>query len=61
MSPINKAKLTEADIISKFLLPAVKAAGWDDLTQIRQEAISHGAIAGPEILRQSTFAISATS
>ena len=37
MSPINKAKLTEADIISKFLLPAVKAAGWDDLTQIRQE------------------------
>jgi type I restriction enzyme R subunit len=37
VSPINKAKLTEADIISKFLLPAVKAAGWDDLTQIRQE------------------------
>ena len=37
MSPINKAKLTEADIISKFLLPAVKVAGWDDLTQIRQE------------------------
>nr|WP_279488522.1 DEAD/DEAH box helicase family protein [Aeromonas veronii] len=37
MSPINKATLTEADIISKYLLPAIKAAGWDDLTQVRQE------------------------
>ena len=37
MAEINKATLTEADIISKYLLPAIKAAGWDDLTQIRQE------------------------
>ena len=37
MSTINKAKLTETDIITKFILPAVKEAGWDDLTQIRQE------------------------
>ena len=37
MAEINKATLTEADIISKYLLPAIKAAGWDDLTQVRQE------------------------
>ncbi|WP_417552463.1 EcoAI/FtnUII family type I restriction enzme subunit R [Marinomonas fungiae] len=34
---INKAKLTETDIITKLVLPAVKNAGWDDMTQIRQE------------------------
>ena len=37
MAGINKSKLTETDIISKFILPAVKKAGWDDMTQIRQE------------------------
>ena len=37
MVGINKIKLTETDIISKFILPAVKEAGWDDMTQIRQE------------------------
>lgn len=36
-SEINKAKLTETDIITKFILPAVKNEGWDDMTQIRQE------------------------
>ncbi|WP_194165865.1 hypothetical protein [Shewanella sp. YLB-07] len=34
---INKAKLTETDIITKFILPSIKQAGWDDMTQIRQE------------------------
>ncbi|SBS28430.1 Type-1 restriction enzyme R protein [Marinomonas aquimarina] len=34
---INKANLTETDIITKLVLPAVKSAGWDDMTQIRQE------------------------
>ncbi|MCW8354658.1 DEAD/DEAH box helicase family protein [Marinomonas pontica] len=34
---MNKAKLTETDIITKLILPAVKSAGWDDHTQIRQE------------------------
>ncbi|PJG59891.1 EcoAI/FtnUII family type I restriction enzme subunit R [Aeromonas cavernicola] len=37
MVEINKATLSEADIIAKYLLPAIKAAGWDDLTQIRHE------------------------
>lgn len=34
---MNKAKLTETDIVSKLILPAIKNAGWDDQTQIRQE------------------------
>ncbi|RTR34760.1 EcoAI/FtnUII family type I restriction enzme subunit R [Shewanella atlantica] len=34
---INKAKLTETDIITKFIMPAITDAGWDDMTQIRQE------------------------
>ncbi|MDO6620147.1 EcoAI/FtnUII family type I restriction enzme subunit R [Shewanella sp. 6_MG-2023] len=34
---INKAKLTETDIITKFIMPAITKAGWDDMTQIRQE------------------------
>ncbi|WP_425642727.1 EcoAI/FtnUII family type I restriction enzme subunit R [Marinomonas gallaica] len=34
---INKANLTETDIITKLVLPAVKSVGWDDMTQIRQE------------------------
>lgn len=34
---INKTKLSEADIISKYILPAIKDSGWDTMTQIRQE------------------------
>ncbi|WP_181382118.1 EcoAI/FtnUII family type I restriction enzme subunit R [Shewanella sp. BC20] len=34
---MQKALLTEADIVSKFILPAIKQAGWNDMTQIRQE------------------------
>ena len=37
MAGINKLKLSEADIISKFILPAVISSGWDDMTQIREE------------------------
>ncbi|GME39851.1 MULTISPECIES: EcoAI/FtnUII family type I restriction enzme subunit R [unclassified Pantoea] len=37
MAGVNKAQLTETDIVTKFILPAVKKAGWDDMTQIRQE------------------------
>ncbi len=37
MAPIDKSKLSEADIISKFILPAIKDVGWNELTQIRQE------------------------
>ena len=34
---MDKRQLSEADIISKFILPAVESAGWDDMLQIRQE------------------------
>jgi len=34
---MDKKQLTEADIITKFILPAINDAGWDSMTQIRQE------------------------
>lgn len=34
---MDKKQLTEADIISKYILPAITDAGWDTMTQIRQE------------------------
>lgn len=34
---MDKKQLTETDIITKFVLPAVEKAGWDNMTQIRQE------------------------
>ena len=37
MAGVNKTHLTETDIITKFILPAVKDAGWDVMSQIRQE------------------------
>lgn len=37
MAGVNKTQLTETDIITKFILPAVKDAGWDVMSQIRQE------------------------
>ncbi|MFT6271067.1 MAG: type I restriction enzyme R subunit [Alphaproteobacteria bacterium] len=37
MSPINKKALSETDIITKFIMPAINDAGWDDMFQIRQE------------------------
>lgn len=34
---MDKKQLTETDIITKFILPAVDQAGWDSMMQIRQE------------------------
>ncbi|WP_076418069.1 EcoAI/FtnUII family type I restriction enzme subunit R [Colwellia sp. UCD-KL20] len=34
---MDKRKLSETDIITKFIIPAVKTAGWNLMTQIRQE------------------------
>jgi type I restriction enzyme, R subunit len=34
---MNKEDLTERDICSKFIGPAVKRAGWDGMMQIREE------------------------
>ncbi|ENF1484667.1 DEAD/DEAH box helicase family protein [Salmonella enterica] len=37
MADLNLSTLTEADIITKRIMPAVVRAGWDDTVQIRQE------------------------
>ena len=37
MAGVNKTHLTETDVITKFILPAIKDAGWDVMSQIRQE------------------------
>lgn len=37
MTEIDKQSLTERDVCSKFITPAVKLAGWDDLSHIREE------------------------
>ena len=34
---MNKKELSERDICTKFITPALTAAGWDLLTQIREE------------------------
>jgi len=34
---LNKKALTERDICTKFITPAVKLAGWDEMLQIREE------------------------
>lgn len=34
---MNKKDLTETDICTKYITPAIKKAGWDDKQQIRQE------------------------
>ena len=34
---MNKKQLSERDICTKFIIPAVKKAGWDEMSQIREE------------------------
>ena len=34
---MDKKALSERDICTKFITPAVKKAGWDEMTQIREE------------------------
>src|SRR5271167_558718 len=34
---MNKKTLTEADICTKFITPSIVSAGWDLMTQIREE------------------------
>jgi hypothetical protein len=34
---MNKRNLSERDICTKFITPAVKLAGWDEMNQIREE------------------------
>ena len=34
---MNKKQLSERDICTKFITPALRQAGWDELTQLREE------------------------
>jgi type I restriction enzyme R subunit len=34
---LDKKQLTERDICTKFITPALRAAGWDEMSQIREE------------------------
>lgn len=34
---MNKSQLSERDICTKFITPALEQAGWDIVTQVREE------------------------
>ena len=34
---MNKKSLSERDICTKFITPALRSAGWDEMSQIREE------------------------
>ena len=48
MDKKEKQQLSENDIRAKFITPAIKAAGWDEMTQIRREVTL---TPGPVIVR----------
>ena len=37
MKQIDKGSLSERDICTKFITPALRAAGWDEISQLREE------------------------
>lgn len=37
LTGMDKRSLTERDICTKFILPAIKRAGWDEMVQVREE------------------------
>ena len=41
LTSMDKRSLTERDICTKFILPAVKRAGWDEMVQVREEVYFH--------------------
>ena len=34
---MNKKELSERDICTKFITPALRQAGWDEFSQLREE------------------------
>jgi type I restriction enzyme, R subunit len=40
---IDKKTLSERDICTKFITPALRRAGWDEITQIREEVTAREA------------------
>ena len=54
MEAFNKKALSERDICTKFITPAIEAAGWDQITQMREEvSFTDGRIMhrGKEVVR----------
>lgn len=51
MDKKTKQSLTEQDISSKFILPAIQNAGWDNMTQIREQ---YTLTKGPILVRGKT-------
>ncbi|QEL15132.1 hypothetical protein [Limnoglobus roseus] len=46
---MDKKSLSERDICTKFITPAVKRAGWDEMAQIREEvSFTKGRITGDD-------------
>ena len=39
---MNKKELSERDICTKFITPALRGAGWDEMLQIREEVRLRG-------------------
>jgi type I restriction enzyme, R subunit len=37
VTTLDKKRLSESDICDIFILPAIRGAGWDQITQIRRE------------------------
>ena len=54
MADIDKKQLSERDICTKYITPAIEAAGWDTITQMREEvSFTDGRIMhrGQEVVR----------
>jgi type I site-specific restriction endonuclease len=53
---MNKKDLSERDICSKFIGPAVKRAGWDGMMQIREEvAFTKGRERADNVRKRNVF------
>ncbi|EJI3245667.1 DEAD/DEAH box helicase family protein [Escherichia coli] len=64
MAELNLSNLTEADIITKCVMPAILNAGWDNTTQIRQEVklrdgkvIVHGKVAARRTVKSADIVL----
>ncbi|MEK0157845.1 DEAD/DEAH box helicase family protein [Pseudoalteromonas piscicida] len=64
MNPMNKKSLSETDIITKYIMPAIKEAGWNDMTQIRQEVklrdgkvVVRGTVAGRKSVKSADIVL----
>jgi len=43
---MSKSHLSERNICTKYIMPAVKRAGWDEMTQTREEQLQQASAAG---------------